>query len=266
MKGFKKFSAALLALVMCICCMIPVSAADYSTEQSLPTPDHFVGTPSWPLQEDSSIIELEVVEPTEVEIRTPGINLVGVSATPTRNGIVVHVSNAGLDTLDSVTVTAKISGYETTSMTAAVPPIIGKDFTWHAPMTRVEMDYDITVTIRDGSTFVGTKTGHWGLNCTEESLVDIWHPGTWPSRQDSLQYHFDKHHRDYGLNIYDIPSYIEAAVETKWDTYDYPDDYTIIKQKPTSQYVAAHKYTNKNDGRFVLLADSDDLILSFGGA
>lgn len=52
MKGFKKSSAALLALVIFICCVIPVSAADYSTEQNLSTPDHFVGTPSWPLQED----------------------------------------------------------------------------------------------------------------------------------------------------------------------------------------------------------------------
>ncbi len=233
MKDFKKFSATLLALVMCICCVIPVSATDYATEQTLPIPDHFVGTPSWPLQEDSSIIALEAVKPTEVEPRTPGINVVGISAKATRNGIVVHVSNAGLDTLDSVTVTAKISGYKTTSITAAVPPIIGKDFTWNAPMIKVEMDYDITATIRDGATLVGTKTGHWDLNCTEESLVDIWHSGTWSSRQNSLQYHFDKHHGDYGLNIYNIPSYIEAAVETKWDTYDYPDDFTIIKQAPT---------------------------------
>lgn len=52
MKGFKKSSADLLALVICICCVIPASAADYSNEQNLPTPDHFVGTPSWPLQED----------------------------------------------------------------------------------------------------------------------------------------------------------------------------------------------------------------------
>lgn len=39
MKDFKKFSATLLALVMCICCVIPVSATDYATEQTLPIPN-----------------------------------------------------------------------------------------------------------------------------------------------------------------------------------------------------------------------------------
>lgn len=266
MKIFKKLSALCFALLMCLCCITPSRAINHVDDQALPTPEHFVGTPSWPLYEDSSIVNLQMVDSPEPEARIPNINLVVVTANATRNGIVVHVSNLGLDPLDSVTVTARITGYETTSLTASVPPIIGKDFTWNAPMTHVEMSYDITLTIRDGSTVVGTKTGHWELNCTESSLVDIWHPGTRSSRQESLQYHFDKHHRDYGLNIYDIPTYIEAAVNTKWETYDYPNDYRVVMQAPNAEYVAAHKYTNKYDGRFVLLADSDDLILSFGGA
>ena len=187
-------------------------------------------------------------------------NAIPITVNPYYNKLVVHVGNIGVDSLDSVTVGGSATDYGTlTPKTHSVPPAIGKDFTWYIPQTKCHMEYDVTINIVDGS---GTKykTGHAELDYTNEKLANIgWGAGSFSSRTASLDYHFGKHHSEVGTsNMYD---YLIAADNCRQDAINNPSKYTITV---SSGATVAHKYKNKTDGRFIILADSNHDILSFG--
>ena len=59
--------------------------------------------------------------------------------------------------------------------------------------------------------------------------------------------------------------YLGKAVDCYNDTLVNPDNYNIIQQTPRPGYEAAHKHTHKTTGLFIIVADSSQDILSFGG-
>lgn len=208
--------------------------------------------------EDSRFLpQVTYVEDNQIA-RVP--NGIPITVNPYYNKLVVHVGNIGVDSLDSVTVSGSATDYGTlTPKTHSVPPVIGKDFTWNIPQTKCHMEYDVNIRIVDGS---GTRneTGHAELDYTDQKLASIgWGAGSFSSRTASLDYHFDKHHSEVGTsNMYD---YLIAADNCRQDAISNPSNYNI-----TVSYGAtvAHKYKNKTDGRFIILADSNQDILSFG--
>lgn len=187
-------------------------------------------------------------------------NLIPITVNPYYNKLVVHVGNLGVDSLDSVTVSGTATDYGTlSSKTSSVPPVIGKDFTWNVPQTKCHMEYDVSISITDGS---GNdyKTGHAELDYTNEKLASLgWGAGSFSSRTASLDFHFGKHHSEVGTsNMYD---YLIAADNCRQDALNNPSNYTITVNTGAT---AAHKYKNKTDKRFIILADSNNDILSFG--
>ena len=277
-KMLKRLLKVYMAFIIAFCVTTPVLAASIdetitpnevyieNSSDGLLMPEAYVGslTRNWDDESSGNSFPLpEIVHPEEPATKSP--NLVTVTATPSKDGIVVHVSNLGVDSLDSVTVTARITGYQTTSLTASVPPIIGRDFTWNAPMIYCNMSYDITVDVVDGSgTFV--KTGHWEYNYTEEVLAAIGlGKGTFSTRAESVEYHFRTHRNDIGVSVNNIVDYLGKAVDCYNDTLVNPGNYNIIQQTPRPGYEAAHKYTHKTTGLFIIVADSSQDILSFGG-
>jgi len=65
--------------------------------------------------------------------------------------------------------------------------------------------------------------------------------------------------------VNNIVDYLGKAVDCYNDTLVNPDNYNIIQQTPRPGYEAAHKYTHKTTGLFIVVADSSQDILSFGG-
>jgi len=187
-------------------------------------------------------------------------NGIPITVTPSYDELVVWVGNIGVDTLDNVTVTGTATDYGTLPpKSGKVPPIIGKEFDWDVPMTKSHMNYDVTITVVDGS---GTRilTGHAELKYTENQLATIgWGKGSFSSRTASLDYHFDKHHDE--VNTSNLYEYLIAADECRQDVANNPSDYI---KTVSSGATPAHKYKNRYDGRFIILADSNNEILSFG--
>lgn len=202
--------------------------------------------------------EITYTEDNTSTTRVP--NLIPITVNPYYNKLVVHVGNLGVDSIDSVTVSGTATDYgKLSSKTSSVPPVIGKDFTWNVPQTKCHMEYDVSISITDGS---GNdyKTGHAELDYTNEKLASLgWGAGSFSSRTASLDYHFEKHHSEVSTtNMYD---YLIAADNCRQDAINNPSNYTITV---SSGATAAHKYKNKTDKRFIILADSNHEILSFG--
>lgn len=240
----KKLSAIILSCAIMLMCLVPASASNNT-------------------EDGKSFLLPELVVGEGMSTFVP--NAASLTASPDKDGIVAHVSNIGVDTLDSVTVTATITDHGTQSLTAPVPPLIGKNFTFVAPMTKCYMDYDLTLRVIDGSG-TSTKTGSWEYNYTEEILAAMgWGAGTYATRGASLEYHFNKHHNDTGVKVDNLVDYLALAIDTFNDTLTNPEDYTITVQPPKDGFEPAHKYKHSTTGLFIIYGDNTDTIYSFGG-
>lgn len=126
----------------------------------------------------------------------------------------------------------------------------------------VNTTYSITIRIVDGS---GTRTLYRtaSLEYTDEILAaQGWGAGTYSSRTESLQKHFDKHHNDSGVNVNNIVAYLALAVATFNDTLNNPNDYRIVQQSGQTGFEAAHKYTHRTNHRFIIYGDNTELHLT----
>jgi hypothetical protein len=187
-------------------------------------------------------------------------NGIPIKVTPTYSDLTVWVGNIGVDPLDNVTVSGTATDYGTLSTkTGKVYPIVGKDFVWNVPMTKSHMQYNVSISIVDGS---GTRsvTGTARLDYSEEQLSSLrWHQGSFVTRGASLDYHFKTHKNEVGTsNLYE---YLIAADQCRQDVANNPSNYTATVSVGAT---LAHKYKNNNDGRFIILSDYGNEILSFG--
>lgn len=244
----KRISTFVLALALCLS-FVPrtFAASNYANVEFLYPETHYDNQQSGQKRVPNGI-------PISSTVRVDG------------TGIDVHVGNVGVDGLDSVTVTVSATGYITPkSATYYVPPVIGKTFSFDFPFIVVNTTYSITIRIVDGS---GTRTLYRtaSLEYTDEILAaQGWGAGTYSSRTESLQKHFDKHHNDSGVNVNNIVAYLALAVATFNDTLNNPNDYRIVQQSGQTGFEAAHKYTHRTNHRFIIYGDNTDTIYSFGG-
>lgn len=188
-----------------------------------------------------------------------------VTAKKDGTGVDVYVGNVGVDGLDMVTVTISATGYSSTkSQKSYVPAVIGKNFSFDIPMIKCNTTYSATIRIVDGSG-TDTKTGKATINYNENVLRSAkWHRGTFASRSDSLDSHFNKHAAE--VNAKNIVSYLNQACNYRSEII------SDISSNNTKKYnittgtgkIPSKKYKNKNDLRFELLTDADKEILSFG--
>lgn len=195
----------------------------------------------------------------EVHIMVP--NAIPITVTPSYSTLSVWVGNIGVDALDNVTVTGTATDYgKLPAKSGKVPPIVGKTFVWNIPMTKTTMKYEVTITVVDGS---GTRVlnGEAKLEYDETKLAEIgWHRGSFVTRAASLQYHFNKHKTEVGVdNLYD---YLVKAGEMRDDVAKNPSNY---KKTVNEGATKAHKYTLKNSNRYIILSDVGNEIISFGG-
>lgn len=215
---------------------------------------------------------IEFLLPTVVEYDTPDpqpANLISIESCPRNDGtgIDVTVGNLGVDGLDSVSISVSATDHPIAqTQTAYVLPILGKTFGFDIPMTKCDMTYYIHVIVTDGGqTQQFTRTA--GLEYSEERLALMdWGQGRgFSSRQDSLNYHFQKHHNDIGVNASNIVQYLGMAIDTFNDTLYNIDNYKVVLQAQQPGYEPAHKYTHKTNYRFIIYGDGTDTIYTFGG-
>lgn len=237
----KKILSSLLAFLL----LLSLSSNVFA-EESLSVPDMFEPTATFQVDND------------QVQPMSP--NGIPITVTPSFTTLAVWVGNIGVDALDNVTVTGTATDYgRLPAQSGKVPAVVGKTFTWNIPMTKTTMNYQVTITVVDGS---GTRVlnGDAKLEYDESKLASIgWHKGSFSTRAASLQYHFNKHKAEVSSNnLYD---YLIKAGTCRDDVANNPSNYT---KTVNSGATPAHKYKNKIDGRFIILTDSGNEILSFG--
>lgn len=199
------------------------------------------------------------VDDGRAHLRIP--NGIPITVSPSYTALAVWVGNVGVDALDNVTVTGSATDYGKLSpKSGKVPPVVGKTFVWNVPMTKTTMKYDVRITVVDGKQ-TRILNGDAKLEYDESKLASIgWHKGTFANRAASLQYHFDKHKSEVGVN--NLYSYLVKAGECRDDVANNPSNY---KRDDNNGATPAYKYTHKTTGRYIMLSKAGNEILSFGG-
>ncbi|MBO5047874.1 MAG: hypothetical protein IJY37_03170 [Clostridia bacterium] len=243
----KKIGIIFIVFLLLCSCVITVGASDI-------TEDIYIK-----YQPDVTVLP-------SVESRIP--NTIGIE--PTFNldgtGIGVRIDNFGVDGLDSVTITVNATGYTTPfTQSAYVPALIGKTFEFEIPMKYSHTIYDITIYIVDGS---GTQTVNRFLDVEygEARLEELcWHRGTFPTRAESLDHHFENHGAEIAAP--NIVHYLVRAGMCRDEVLKAIEEDTVYRDYNVSvslQGTLGHKYKHKYTKYYIILADSNTHILSFG--
>ena len=244
---FKKVSRLFLIFALIVTTSIPVFAEDSTAVglQFLPS-----------VKEYSSEIPLNK---GEIAPRSP--NGIPIKITPNSNGtgVKVYVGNIGIDSLDMVTVTVKATGHSLPqTQKSSVLPILGKTFSFDMPMIKASTTYEVTVRIVDGS---GTRLeiGEGVLEYSESFLSGKWHRGTFSTRGRSLEHHLDNHGDEVDSD--NLVDYLNKAMKYRSEVLKSTED---IRTSVGTGPIASTKYKHRIDGRFILLVDATEEILSFG--
>lgn len=183
-----------------------------------------------------------------------------ITANSDRTGCKVKVGNLGIDKLDKVIVSVKATGHSKVyKQEAKINPIVGKTFSFNIPMIKSSTTYNVEVKIIDGKK-IKTKTGKAKIEYTESSLNGKWNRGSsYSSRAHSLEDHFKRHGKEVGST--NIVNYINKALKYRSDV---SKSLTNIKKTPGTGSIPSTKYKNTVDGRYIILANSNKEIFSFG--
>lgn len=193
-----------------------------------------------------------------------------------KHGLKVYIENIGVDPLDEVKATVSATGYTGYSDPihvnfGSVLPIIPKSHFFKFPMIKCNMDYKIGIVFIDGGE-IKFKHGHASIEYTEEKL-GYWNKGTFDTRVESVDYHFEKHHNNKEVKVDNIPDYLKKAYAFAEEVYedmenltprDFYQTYNVTDCSREKGIKNAKKYTNKVDRRYIMLAP-DKTIISFGG-
>lgn len=264
-KKSKLFKIAIIFMLFLTQFSLGTSANAESNETAI-----FEGKAIQPQLFEGELIEsVPTIDFTPVEtneISPLSANGVPITAKVSDTNVEVYIGNVGTDPLDKVTVKVTATGYSEQSQSATkILPAVGKKFNFSISEISLNMVYTIIVTITDGG-----LTQNWAdkidKSYTESDLAE-WHPGTYPTRVKSVDYHFGKHRTEVGAKT--VTQYLAAAssmhvmvrgIKATTDTY------TLVKTPATGGRVAQKKYTHKATGRFIIVTDTSyTQILSFGG-
>lgn len=246
----KKFIALLLAICIVFSVTLPAFAQEdiNQSEENVLDSSEYQYTPT-------------VEEPLSVSA-TGVPNAAPIKITPKKDGtgVSVRVGNVGVDPLDKVKVTVSATGYSDpkTDSESTVLPVVGETFDFKFPMIKANTTYDAKISITDGGK-TKNYTGQASLKISEDSLKKIWNKGTFSSRVASLEYHFKKHGTE--VDSTNLIDYLNKATSFRSQVLTSTKNITVTSSsKPTP----AKKYKHNIDKRFIYLANSDKLILSFG--
>ena len=257
----KKF----VSLVLSVCFLFSISAVSYAAN----TNGHKVSNPVIQSMNDRYSTYLPVAENTSSNEssrpRVPNAIPIDVIAKVDGTGVKVNVGNVGVDGLDNVKVTVTATGYANPkTQSAYVPPIIGKTFDFDFPYIRCNTIYNVTIDVVDGS---GTKhlTGTAKLTWSEDNLKNAhWNRGSSSTRAASLEYHFSKHGSEVGAtNLVEYLNFANSYRDqvlydlNRGNTSDY-----YITDSPTP--TPGKKYKSKSSKQFIILANSNQDILTYG--
>ena len=242
----KKFLSGFLSLVMVFIFSVPAFATNPLTYTYLPVVENTKSNES-PMPRVPNGIPIEVIAKVD------------------GTGVKVKVGNIGVDGLDNVTVTVTATGYaKSKTQSSYVPPIVGKTFDFYIPYIKCNTTYNVTIDVVDGS---GTKhlTGTAKLTWSEDDLKNAhWHRGTSSTRAASLEYHFSKHGSEVGAtNLVEYLNFANSYRDqvlydlNRGNTSDY---YINDSSTPT----LGKKYKSKSSKQFIILANSDQFILTYG--
>jgi len=158
-----------------------------------------------------------------------------------------------------------VPAFATNPLTYTYLPVVENTKSNESPMPRVPNGIPIEVIAKvDGS---GTKhlTGTAKLTWSEDDLKNAhWHRGTSSTRAASLEYHFSKHGSEVGAtNLVEYLNFANSYRDqvlydlNRGNTSDY---YINDSSTPTP----GKKYKSKSSKQFIILANSDQFILTYG--
>lgn len=172
-----------------------------------------------------------------------------LTATPDPEGVTISLDAAYGD-LDS----AQLSG-----TTISVAKNETGTLSFAAPMEATSEMAAVTVTLSDAGEESKVLLSP-ELYYTDEQLEDLyWNAGTFDAVSDSVNYHYRKHHEE--IDADNLQGYLTDAMDCRTDVLENPEDFT---DHVSTGEIPAHTYRDA-DGRFIILTDEGDEILSFGG-
>lgn len=172
-----------------------------------------------------------------------------LTATPDPEGVTISLDAAYGD-LDS----AQLSG-----TTISVAKNGTGTLSFAAPMEGTSVMAAVTVTLSDAGE-VSEVLLSPEIYYTDEQLTDLcWNAGTFDAVSDSVDYHYRKHHEE--IHADNLQEYLTDALDCRTDVLENPEDFT---DHVSTGEIPAHTYRDA-DGRFIILTDEGDEILSFGG-
>lgn len=172
-----------------------------------------------------------------------------LTATPDPEGVTISLDAAYGD-LDR----AQLSG-----TTISVAKNGTGTLSFAAPMEATSVMAAVTVTLSDAGEESKVLLSP-ELYYTDEQLTDLyWNAGTFDAVSDSVDYHYRKHHEE--IDADNLQEYLTDALDCRMDVLENPEDFT---DHVSTGEIPAHTYRDA-DGRFIILTDEGDEILSFGG-
>lgn len=195
---------------------------------------------------------------------------------PDEDGITVSVTNIGNDALDSVRVRVIAKGKSSTikaqntqndksTSTVRIPILQTKDFRISFPMTRTTMEYVVFVDVYEEGKYITLLSKNANLEFKESSLTE-WNPGTMSSCRETVDYHFYKHGDEIGAK--NLPQYLRSASAYKTNLEKAILNFTamnLYKITTGTGPIPSTKYTLYGASRYLLWANSDHSILTYGG-
>lgn len=125
----------------------------------------------------------------------------------TAKSINVKFTNIALDSIDSVSAIVTV-GNVSKSILPFKAGIGTIEKTVNIDMKKCHETIKVYTTAVDGGDDIGTSTTT-GSRDIPSRLLDLWHQGSFPRVQDSLNYHFKEHASDIGIS--NIVSYVNSA-------------------------------------------------------
>lgn len=218
---------------------------------------------------------------SEVSYSGDDINTYGVGhgiamiVSPNVEGVTVKIIHSGAEAIDKLRIVGEAIGNtevftikpikQRDEVTTKNVPIGISYFSLKLPMTSCDMEYKITAYgIEEGQPVV-LRSANASLKYNESQLME-WHPGTFATCTQTVDYHFYKHSKEIGAPH--LMSYlIKASVQRAEIEKSLLDLSAINKYYITTPdgKIPSTKFQLYGSQRYLMWTNNEHRILSFGG-
>ncbi len=182
--------------------------------------------------------------------------------------VIIYLRNIGVDTLDYVRGTVKSdSGKKETFSKFYLKPFVTYTITVKLNMLKCKEKLTVTYYGQDGNN-VSDKSTINGTREIQSELVQYWNKGTFSSKYKSINYHFKKHGKE--VSSYNIGDYVGKSIDFRNEVVSDIKNFSKSKLKKkykitkSSGKIPAKKYKSKVNGKYIILTNVGNKILSFG--